>query len=170
MVKKEIGKYADLDRLVGKVATDKSGIRAGAMNTRPIIVQTVDGDAEVAEDSFFAINTQGTTLDDTEQYLIRNRKKPVAIGARAIVRAGFGHSYWSAFSQNNQAAVIALAKELNRILFEPEATTPIKTLDLPLGGPASSVEALAVLIDFLTAANLDHKLMPAYSRMITMDR
>ncbi|MDE2470143.1 MAG: DUF262 domain-containing protein, partial [Bradyrhizobium sp.] len=84
MVDRNIGKYAELDKLVGKVAADKAGIRAGAMNTRPIIVQTVDGNAQVAEDSFFAINTQGTTLDETEQYLIRNRRKPVAIGARAI--------------------------------------------------------------------------------------
>ena len=78
----------------------------------------------------------------------------MAIGARAIVRAGSGHTYWSAFSQRNQAEVVRQAGELNRILFEPETSTPIKTLDLPLGGSASSVEALAVLIDFLTVANL----------------
>jgi hypothetical protein len=155
MIESGIGSYNDLDVLIGKVTSGTAGIRAGAMNTRPIVVQQVDGDASVAEDSFFAINTQGTTLDDTEQYLIRNRRKPVAIGARAIVRAGFGHSYWSAFSVNTQAEIIRHAQELNRILFQPEAASPIKTLDLPLGGSASSTEALAVLIDFLAVANSD---------------
>jgi hypothetical protein len=148
-----IGTYGSLDGLVGKAAADRAGIRAGAMNTRPIVVQTVEGNAKVAEDSFFAINSQGTALDETEQYLIRNRYKPVSIGARAIVRAGFGHSYWSSFSQKNQGEVVNLAGELHRIMFEPEVTTPLKTLDLPLAGSKSPVDALAVLIDFLTVAD-----------------
>ena len=36
-----IGTYGSLDGLVGKAAADRAGIRAGAMNTRPIVVQTV---------------------------------------------------------------------------------------------------------------------------------
>jgi hypothetical protein len=106
-----------------------------------------------AEDSFFAINSQGTPLDETEQYLIRNRSKPISIGARAIARAGSGHSYWSAFNAKNQALIAQLAEELHRLLFEPEVTTPLKTLDLPLGGSKSPVDALAVLIDFLAVAD-----------------
>jgi hypothetical protein len=152
-INKSIGTYASLDGLVGKAATDAAGVRAGAMNTRPIVVQTVEGNAKVAEDSFFAINSQGTALDETEQYLIRNRYKPVSIGARAIVRAGFGHAYWSSFSQRNQEEVVKLASELHRIMFEPEVTTPLKTLDLPLAGSKSPVDALAVLIDFLTVVD-----------------
>ena len=156
MVERGIGKYSVLDQMIGKPATDKAGARAGAMNTRPIFLQTVVGNARAAEDSFFAINTQGTPLDDTEQYLIKNRRKPVAIGARAIVRAGAGHAYWSAFGQKNQSEIVRLASDLHRIIFEPEATTPLKTLDLPLGGSASPVDALAVLIDFLTITNSDN--------------
>jgi Protein of unknown function DUF262 len=157
MVERSIGRYESLDRLVGQTATDIAGKRAGAMNTRPIFLQTVVGNAKVAEDSFFAINSQGTPLDDTEEYLIRNRYKPVAIGARAIVRAGFGHSYWSSFNQKNQSEVVSLAGNLHRIIFEPEVTTPLKTLDLPLGGSASPVDALAVLIDFLIVADSKSK-------------
>lgn len=153
IIEKSIGKYDDLDRLVGQSTTDVAGKRAGAMNTRPIFLQTVVGTAKVAEDSFFAINSQGTPLDETEQYLIRNRYKPVSIGARAIVRAGFGHSYWSSFSQKNQTEVVRLAGELHRIMFEPEVTTPLKTLDLPLAGSKSPVDALAVLIDYLTVVD-----------------
>ncbi|MFZ2468417.1 MAG: DUF262 domain-containing protein [Parvibaculum sedimenti] len=150
---KSVGTYADLDRLVGKAAPGKAGERAGAMNTQPIIVQTVKGTAKAAEDSFFAINKQGTALDETEEYLIRNRHKPISIGARAIVRAGSGHPYWSSYSQANQEEVVRLAKELHRILFEPEVTSPLKTLDLPLAGSKSPVDALAVLLDFLTVAD-----------------
>jgi hypothetical protein len=142
-----------LDQMVGKPATDLAGRRAGAMNTRPIFLQTVIGNARVAEDSFFAINSQGTPLDETETYLIKNRYKPVSIGARAIVRAGYGHAYWSAFSQQNRAEIVKLAGELHRIIFEPEVTTPLKTLDLPLGGAKSPIDALAVLIDFLIVSD-----------------
>ncbi|MDR7035237.1 DUF262 domain-containing protein [Mesorhizobium sp. BE184] len=148
-----IGTYASLDRLVGQAALGKAGERAGSMNTQPIVVQTVKGTSKAAEDSFFAINKQGTALDETEEYLIRNRNKPVSIGARAIVRAGFGHPYWSSFSHANQEEVIKLAGELHRTLFDPESTAPLKTLDLPLAGSKSPVDALAVLIDFLTVSD-----------------
>lgn len=153
LIDTSIGSFASLEAMVGKPSSDQAGQRAGAMFTRPIVLQTVVGNAKVAEDSFFAINTQGTPLDDTEEFLIRNRRKPVAIGARAIVRAGAGHPYWSAFSQKNQVEVVKLAGRMFAILFEPEVTSPIKTLDLPLGGSASPVDALAVLIDFLIVAN-----------------
>lgn len=155
LVEKEIGRYEDLDRLVGKTGSDIAGKRAGAMNTRPIFLQTVVGDADVAEDSFFAINSQGTPLDETETYLIKNRSTPVSIGARAIVRAGFGHPYWSAFNQKNQSEVVRIAAQLHELIFEPEVTTPLKTLDLPLGGSKSPVDALAVLIDFLAVSDFN---------------
>jgi hypothetical protein len=124
-----------------------------SMFTKPIAAQTVPGNAQVAEDSFFAINSQGTPLDETETLLIKNRRKPVAIGARAIVRAGTGHPYWSTFSQKHQKDVIDVAAELHTIIFQPEVSAPLKTLDLPLGGSSSPVDALAVLLDFLTVAN-----------------
>ena len=51
--------------------------------------------------------------------------------------------------------MVKLAGELHELIFEPEATTPLKTLDLPLGGSKSPIDALAVLIDFLVVADLD---------------
>ncbi|PJI41822.1 DUF262 domain-containing protein [Ferrovibrio sp.] len=153
LIDKTVGSFKSLEGLVGKAASDIAGRRAGSMFTRPIFLQTVVGDAKVAEESFFAINSQGTPLDDTETYLIKNRNKPVAIGARAIVRAGSGHAYWSAFSQKNQATVVSIATELFKLLFVPEATVPLKTLDLPLGGSSSPIDALAVLLDYLIVAN-----------------
>jgi hypothetical protein len=84
---------------------------------------------------------------------LRNRKKPIAIGARAILRAGSGHKYWSAFSLEAQVAIETAAKNLKEVLFDPEVSQPIKTLDLPLGGSVSPIEALSLLIEFLSIAD-----------------
>lgn len=153
IVNRQIGSFTSLDGLVGRRAEGDESRRAGGMFTRPIYLQQVVGNAAVAEASFFAINTQGTPLDETETLLIKARQKPVAIGARAIVRSGKGHAYWSSFSAKNQQEVVRLAGELHEIIFEPQVTKPLKTLNVPHGGPSSPVDALAVLIDFLTVAN-----------------
>jgi len=91
MINKDVGSYISIRQLVGESAGGLAGQRAGALFTRPIYLQQVVGTPRVAEDSFFAINTQGTALDDTEKFLIETRRKPISIGARAIVRGGFGH-------------------------------------------------------------------------------
>ena len=153
LVEKEVGSFASLEGLVGKPASGLPGKRAGSMFSRPIYLQEVIGTPKVAEDSFFAINSQGTPLDDTEKLLIKARNKPVAIGLRAIVRGGKGHAYWSTFSQKNQQEVVALANEFHEMVFQPEITQPLRTLDLPLAGSASPVDALSVLVDFLSVAN-----------------
>jgi hypothetical protein len=153
LVGKNIGTFAALDQQVGKASTDLAGKRAAQMFTRPIYLQMVSGNSTAAEDSFFAINQQGTILDETEELLIRNRRKPVAIGARAIVRAGIGHRYWSSFSKKNQIEVESLAEDLHNTIFVPQAASPLKTLDLPLGGSSSPVDALSVLVDFLVVVN-----------------
>jgi hypothetical protein len=153
LVNKNIGTFSLLDQQIGKASTNVAGKRAAQMFTRPIYLQTVSGTAKAAEDSFFAINQQGTILDETEELLIRNRRKPVAIGARAIVRAGLGHRYWSSFSARNQTQVEALAGDLHTTIFVPQAPSPLKTLDLPLGGSSSPVDALSVLVDFLVVVN-----------------
>jgi hypothetical protein len=84
--------------------------------------------------------------------LIRNRRKPIAISARAILRAGSGHRYWSRFSEERKAQIESLAYDIYKRIFEPEVDSPIKTLDVPLAGSVSPVDALALLIDFLMVA------------------
>lgn len=118
--------------------------------TKQLQLQWVLGDAKKAETSFFKINTLGTPLDPVEEKLLRNRKRSIAIGARSIVRAGTGHKYWSDFSPNNVSQIERLAAELHRLLFSPEITEPIKTLDLPLGGRASPVGALDLLMKLMS--------------------
>ena len=84
--------------------------------------------------------------------LIKNRRKPVAISARAILRAGTGNAYWSSFGPDKKAIVEALSKQLYEKFFEPEFDPPLKTLDVPLGGSVSPVEALGLLIEYLIIA------------------
>lgn len=115
LVDKTIGSFSSLEGLVGQQTVGLSAARAGAMFTRPIFLQTVVGDAKTAEDSFFAINSQGARPDETEEFLIKNRRRAVAIGARAVVRAGLGYATWSAFSTNNQATIVSLAEELTKL-------------------------------------------------------
>lgn len=154
MIENRVGRYSDLGALVGKTTggTQSQLVRAGRMYTRALPLQWVSGAPNVAETSFFKINTQGTPLDETEEMLIRNRAKPVAIAARAVLRSGTGNKYWSAFSSEKQVQIESLARQLFQLLFEPEAQNPIKTGDVPLGGSVSPVEALSWLIDFITVA------------------
>lgn len=157
LIKTKADPFQALEQLIGKPSDSTAGRRAGRMFTRPIQLQAVVGTAQTAEDSFFAINQQGTPLDETEEMLIRNRRTPLAIGARSIVRAGLGHNYASSFNDQNQQATKKLAAQLHKLLFEPQPDTPLKTLDLPLGGSASPVDALSVLIDFLAVVNSKSK-------------
>jgi len=121
--------------------------------SRGLPVQWVAGNADKAETSFFNINTKGTPLDDLEELLLRNRKKPVPIAARAIIRAGRGHKYWSNFDEEKVNKIEELSLGLHALLFNPEIKRPIKTLDLPLGGSKGIRTALQVLIDFILFAN-----------------
>lgn len=128
-------------------------------------MQWIQGNAVSAETSFFKINSQGTPLDETEELLIKNRRKPIAIAARAILRAGSGHKYWSAFGADKQAMIENLAASFYKLVFEPESETPLKTLDVPLGGSVSPVDALALLLEFLSIAGSrepSHKSISGY--------
>lgn len=123
--------------------------------TRGLPIQWVSGDAEKAESSFFKINTKGTPLDPVEELLLTNRHKPLAISARAIIRAGKGHKYWSSFAPETAAKIEELASGIHTLLFDPELKNPIKTLDLPLGGSKGVREAVQTLIDISLIANRD---------------
>ncbi len=147
LIEQEIGRFSKL-----KDQVDATPIvpRAKTLFTRTLTLQWVYGTPDVAETSFFKINSQGTPLDEIEEMLIRNRKKPIAIAARAILRSGGGHKYWSQFGEETQREIQDLAGQFHDLLFDPEVDPPIKTLELPLGGSISPVDALSLLIEFLT--------------------
>lgn len=130
-------------------------MRLNAAILRALQIQWVKGDADKAEQSFFKINTKGTPLDDLEELLLKNRRKPVSIAARAIIRAGKGHKYWSDFKEDVASKIEGVAKKLHSSLFDPEVKAPIKTLDLPLGGPKGVRMALQVLIEVIMIAIRD---------------
>ncbi len=150
LIESRIGRYSTLRDLVGsKTGSPVQTRRANLLFTRALVVQWIQGSAATAETSFFKINSQGTPLDETEEMLIVNRRKPGAISARAILRAGAGNKYWSSFAQAEIDKIEKLAANFYELLFQPEANSPIKTLDLPLGGSVSPVDALALLVEFL---------------------
>lgn len=121
--------------------------------TRGIQVQWITGDADKAESSFFKINTQGSVLDAVESRILRNRRKAPAILARSVVRAATGNEYWSKFDESVKKKIVELSTSIHLALFAPELRSPIKTLDLPLGGSASSAQALNLLINLAETAD-----------------
>lgn len=160
LVERKVGRFADFLKLSEQEHADETEMvkLASTIFMRGIHVQWIQGSQEVAESSFFKINSQGTPLDRTEELLLKNRRKSYAIAARSIMRAGTGHKYWSQFEAPPQAEIESLSRELYELLFQPDVVEPIKTLDLPLGGTVSPVEALKMLLD--TFALVDGKAEP----------
>ncbi|MEI4263430.1 GmrSD restriction endonuclease domain-containing protein [Roseovarius sp. D0-M9] len=156
-VERQLGSYRSLkDKLSARAVNpeveyeSKTNKRLKHLGSRQLELQWVSGDADVAEASFFKINTQGTPLDKTEEALLRNRSRAPAIAARSMVRAATGHKYWSKFDDTVRRQIEKLAFDVNVLLFHPEISTPIKTLQLPLGGSASTLDALALLLRLLS--------------------
>jgi hypothetical protein len=154
LVDKHIGSYKRLEQQNEQQDIDLTERkRISRIISRGIQVQWVKGDADKAEHSFFKINTQGTPLDRIEELLLKNRKKPIPISARAVIRAGTGHKYWSYFEDENKSKIVEYSRKFHKILFEPELKRPIKTLDLPLGGSKGIRDAIQILIDLMLIAN-----------------
>jgi hypothetical protein len=149
LVENRVGRYDDFLKLSEEEqsAESEKATLASTIFTRAIHVQWIQGSQEVAEVSFFKINSQGTPLDPVEELLLKNRRKSYAIAARSIIRAGTGHKYWSNFDTTSQKEIEDLSAELFELLFQPHLEEPIKTLDLPLGGTVSPVDALKMLLD-----------------------
>ena len=152
LVEDKIGRFSDLVKLVDSPSTDLPSKRAKVLFKRTLILQWVHGSPDVAESSFYKINSQGTPLDDVERMLIENRRKPIGIAARMTLRAGTGHKYWSSFTDESTNKGLGVSKLLHALLFEPESDEPLKTVDVPTGGSVSPVGALSLLVDFFTIA------------------
>jgi hypothetical protein len=154
-VRKRIGSYDDFKLALTNPEKIKADIRVRAKNLSALAIQLqwVEGDANKAESSFFKINQQAAPINKTELILLESRKKPNCIAARAIIRSGKGHKYWSGFTNDNQFRVQTLSKEINDILFAPTLQTPIKTLDIPIGGKIYSAQTLPLILDFINIVN-----------------
>ncbi len=156
MVNTTVGSWANFNKMKNDddlPSAERS--RITTILTRGLQIQWVKGDIDKAETSFFNINMKGTPLDSIEELLLKSRKKPTSIAARAVIRAGKGHKYWSSFSEENSNRIEKAASQLHSTLFDPDLKRPIKTLDLPLGGSRGVRVALQLLIDFILIANKD---------------
>jgi hypothetical protein len=127
--------------------------RTKSLGALAIQLQWVQGDSSKAESSFFKINQEASPINPTELRVLKARKQPNGIAARAIVRSGRGHKYWSAFPEENQIKIQDLAREINKLLFDPELDNPIKTLDLPIGGRLYAAQSLPLVLDFINIVN-----------------
>jgi len=149
MIQDRVGSYKHFETKIQQGQIDE---KSSTIIQRGIPVQWVNGDIEKAEKSFFKINTQGTPLDEIEEALLQNRRKPIAIAARAIIRAGFGHKYWSKFDSAQTIKIEEYSKQLHETIFDPELSSPVKTLDLPHGGSKGIRQALSVLIELISSS------------------
>jgi hypothetical protein len=155
LVKKTVGSYTDHkfaiqnEEIVSKDLLE----RARKLGSLAIQVQWVYGDADKAEASYFKINQGAVHVHPTELRLLKSRDKSSALAARAIMRSGTGHKYWSKFPEDTQQEIEEIAKNIHKIIFIPQLKTPIKTLDLPVAGPVYSSQTLSLILDLINLIN-----------------
>jgi hypothetical protein len=154
-VKKSLGSYADYRAIAQIPDPSKPEMmqRVRRLGSFSIKVQWVTGDAKKAEESFFKINQEATPIDKTELRILRSRKSPSAIAARAILRAGTGHRYWSSFDETEREKIVKSGQEIHELLFTPPLRTPIKTLDIPVAGQSHSAQTLPLIFELVNLAN-----------------
>lgn len=155
LINSQIGSYQEYKTAIQNQnqADPKILKRAQRLASLALQLQWVKGDAAKAEESFFKINQKASPIDDTELKLLKSRNKANALAARAIIRSGKGHKYWSKFTEEKQKEIQNLAKDINDILFEPQLKTPIKTLDLPIAGKKHTAQTLSLIFDLVNIVN-----------------
>src|SRR6266404_1696621 len=107
--------------------------RAFAIATRNLHLQKVEGDATIAENSFFKINGNPAVIDPTELDIIKARRKPNAIATRALMRAGTGHKYWGNFPER-APEIEKLAKTVYDLMFGQIVDIGAQSPDVPRAG------------------------------------
>lgn len=154
-IEKEIGNYSDFLLALKYPEKVRPDIVINAKNLGAIAVQLqwVEGDADVAEASFFKINQQAAKIDPTELKLIQSRKKANGVASRAIIKGGKGHQYWSKFSEKNILEIVKLSEEINKVFFLPKLKNPVKTLDLPIGGKGYSTQSPLLIFEYVNLVN-----------------
>ena len=155
LIKDQIGAYKDYQSLTSQSDRINSKMleRARNLGASAISLQWVEGDASKAEDSFFKINQKAAPINETEMRLLQARKTPNGVAARAIVRSGNGHKYWSNFPEQKQDEIETVAQEIHQLIFQPKLSNPIKTLDVPIVGNLSSSDKLELILEFINIVN-----------------
>lgn len=155
LIKEKIGSYKDYQSLTQKQEQVNLKLieRARNLGALGLQLQWLEGDAAKAEDSFFKINQKATPIGETEMRLLQARKTPNGVAARAIMRSGSGHKYWSDFSEDKQTEIEKIAQEIHQLIFEPKLKNPIKTLDVPIVGNLAASEKLELILEFVNIVN-----------------
>jgi len=156
LMEEQIGAYQRLKYIVqnpSETPSDTMLRRARNMGTFKIDLQWVEGNAATAEKSFFKINGSASIIDPTELGIIKARRKPNAIATRALMHAGSGHKYWSAFPQPTIDEIEKLSRDIYEALFKPILEAPIKTLDLPIAGQGYSANSFKMMFDLVNLVN-----------------
>jgi hypothetical protein len=155
LIESQIGSFRALraEAQNNPMAASSRAILGRKMASIPLPLQWVLGSPENAASSFFKINQRAVAIDETELGMIESRRKPNGIAARALIGAGAGHKYWSAYDRSIQREIEALALEVHTTLFTPTYEEPIKTLDLPIAGHAYSAENKRLIWDVVNFVN-----------------
>lgn len=155
MINETVGSYNDLSLALRNpdTATNDRLRLARNLSAFAIDLQWVVGGAEKAESSFFRINQQATPIEPTELDMIKARSKPNALAARAFIRAGTGHKYWSTFEESTQAEIESIAKEVYDLIFKPGLEQAIRTSDLPVAGRGYSADSVKMIFELVNYVN-----------------
>jgi hypothetical protein len=159
LIFESVGSFGELKlALQNADTTPKEKLRlARNLSAFALQLQWVNGEAEKAESSFFRINQQATPIDPTELDMIKARRKPNALAARAFIRAGTGHKYWSSFDEEVQFEIESHAKEVYDLIFKPTLDLSIRSTDLPVAGRGYSADSLKMVFELV---NFTNKLRP----------
>jgi hypothetical protein len=157
LINRSIGAFKDFKEALYDAENAPIHVRRRLKNfgTRAIQLQWVDGDSKKAESSFFKINQKSTPISDTEIQILESRRQPSGICSRAILRGGQGFKYWDKFDDEISMQIQDLALDIHSLIFKPEFSTPIKTLDLPLGGKNHAVSSLSMVFELVRMLDKD---------------
>ena len=156
LIESRIGTYHALKSYVLKPEGSPNPmtlLRARNASSLSITIQDVKGDVARAEKSFLTINQNATPIDPTELVIIEARRKPNAIAARAMLRAGTGHPYWGKFSEEAKKSIVSISGQIYENLFKPILQYPIRTLSLPAAGHSITPDSLDLIFNLVNYAN-----------------
>ncbi|WP_075734205.1 HNH endonuclease [Streptomyces acidiscabies] len=169
LIQESVGSFSELKSALQNpdTASKDKLILARSLSAFALHLQWVPGETEKAESSFFRINQQATLIDPTELEMIKARRKPNALAARAFIRAGTGHKYWSSFDEPIKQEIEAHAKEVYELIFKPTIDLSIRSTDLPIAGQGYSADSLKMVFELVNFVN---KLRPEMWRSGTGSR
>ena len=155
LINSEIGSFKDFTAEMKNPNSNPrltARVRALGHSTIPLL-WVKSGDSKKAESAFLTINQSAVEIDPTELKILKDRKKPNAIAARAIVRNATGHIYWKDFSDTSRTEIESSAKSIYSSLYNPPLKSPIRNDDLPIAGFGYGSQTLPLVFDFVNIAN-----------------